>query len=184
MMEASTLGQRFTILTISVLVRGCAIPAAWYIVEATRTRAWRPHCEALFTKLQDCVLADWTVIVAADRRLYANWLFERITQLGWHPFLRINRQGQYRPRTAASFCSLTQVVAGIGQHWTGCVICFATKQRQLEYTLLPRWDKGYREPWLIVTDLPPIAADVAWYGLRAGIECGFKDAKRGGWHWE
>jgi hypothetical protein len=25
---------------------------------------------------------------------------------------------------------------------------------------------------------------VAWYGLRAWIECGFKDAKRGGWHWE
>jgi hypothetical protein len=27
-------------------------------------------------------------------------------------------------------------------------------------------------------------ADVAWYGLRAWIERGFKDSKRGGWHWE
>ncbi len=35
-----------------------------------------------------------------------------------------------------------------------------------------------------LTDLPPAAADVAWYALRAGIACGFKDAKRGGWHWE
>ena len=30
----------------------------------------------------------------------------------------------------------------------------------------------------------PERADVAWYGLRAWIECGYKDAKRGGWHWE
>jgi hypothetical protein len=35
-MDASTLGQRFTILTISVVIRGCAIPIAWHIVEARR----------------------------------------------------------------------------------------------------------------------------------------------------
>src|SRR5689334_25107335 len=40
-MDASTLGQRFTILTISVVIRGCAIPIAWHIVEATRAGAWR-----------------------------------------------------------------------------------------------------------------------------------------------
>lgn len=50
--------------------------------------------------------------------------------------------------------------------------------------MLARWDTGYTDPWLIVTDLPPRAAAVAWYGLRAWIECGFKDAKRSGWHWE
>jgi len=35
-----------------------------------------------------------------------------------------------------------------------------------------------------VTDLPPDAADVVWYGLRTLIACGFKDGKRGGWQWE
>jgi hypothetical protein len=35
-MGTSTLGQRFTILTISVLIRGCAIPVAWHVVAATR----------------------------------------------------------------------------------------------------------------------------------------------------
>jgi hypothetical protein len=46
-MDASTLGQRFTLLSIRVVVRGCAIPGAWRIVEATRAGAWRPHWEAL-----------------------------------------------------------------------------------------------------------------------------------------
>lgn len=183
-MDASTLGQRFTILTISVVIRGCAIPVAWHIVEATRAGAWRPHWEALFGHLQDSVPADWTVIVAADRGLYAKWLFQVIQKLGWHPYLRINRQGQYCPAGATTFRPLRQVVQRVGQRWAGPVTCFVTKDRQLACTLLARWDRGYTDPWLILTDLPPQQADVAWYGLRAWIECGFKDAKRGGWHWE
>jgi hypothetical protein len=178
------LGQRFTILTISVLIRGCAIPIAWHIVEATRAGAWRPHWETLVAGLHDCVPTDWTVIVAADRGLYARWLFSSIQKLGWHPYLRINRQGQYRRLGAATFQPLSQIVTRGGQAWVGRVTCFATKQRQLECTLLARWEAGYKDAWLVVTDLPPSAADVAWYGLRAWIECGFKDAKRGGWHWE
>src|SRR5262249_38072456 len=41
-MDASTLGQRFTVLLISVVVRGCAIPVAWRIVEATRPGCLAP----------------------------------------------------------------------------------------------------------------------------------------------
>ena len=48
---------------------------------------------------------------------------------------------------------------------------------------MARWDADYQDPWLIVTDLLPTQADVAWYGMRAWIECGFKDTKRGGWNW-
>ncbi len=183
-LDASTLGQRFTILTISVVVRGCAIPVAWHIVEATRPGAWRPHWEALFGYLADSIPADWTVLVLADRGLYARWLFTTIQQQGWHPYLRINRQGHYRPMGAAAFRPLAQVVTQVGQRWAGTVTCFATRERQLDCTLVARWDVGYRDPWLIVTDLLPTHADVAWYGLRAWIECGFKDSKRGGWHWE
>jgi hypothetical protein len=182
-MDASTLGQRFTILTLSVVVRGCAIPVAWKVVEATRAGAWRPHWIALFEALDGSIPADWTVIVLADRGLYARWLFTTIQARGWHPYLRINRQGQYRPQGAPTFRPLRQVISRVGQHWAGRVTCFATTERQLNCTLLARWDAGYRDPWLVVTDLAPTQADVAWYGLRAWIECGFKDSKRGGWQW-
>jgi Transposase DDE domain len=183
-MDASTLGQRFTILSICVVIRGCAIPVAWKIVEATRAGAWRPHWIALVEALDGAIPADWTVIVVADRGLYARWLFTTIQARGWHPLLRINRQGQYCPQGASTFRPLKEVVPRVGQAWSGPVTCFATKERQLVCTLLARWDAGYREPWLIVTDLPKSAADVAWYGLRAWIECGYKDSKRGGWQWQ
>ena len=41
----------------------------------------------------------------------------------------------------------------------------------------------HEERWFIVTDLLPAQADIAWYAMRAWIECGFKDTKRGGWTW-
>ena len=37
--------------------------------------------------------------------------------------------------------------------------------------------------WLIVTDVAPEQATAVWYGMRSWIEGGFKDTKRGGWHW-
>lgn len=183
-MDASTLGQRFTVLSIHVVIQGCAIPVAWHIVRATAKGAWRPHWEALIAQLDGAVPADWTVVVAADRGLYAKWLFTSITAVGWHPLLRINRQGKYCPHGSTTFRALSQVVTKGGTPWKGRVTCFATTERQLTCTLLARWDAAYQDPWLILTDLPPAHADVAWYGLRAWIECSYKDLKRDGWHWE
>lgn len=96
-MDATTLGQRCTVLSIHVVIQGCAIPVAWHIVQATARGAWRPHWEQLVAQLDGTVPADWTVTVAADRGLYARWLYHRITAVGWHPLLRINRQGTYCP---------------------------------------------------------------------------------------
>jgi hypothetical protein len=65
------------------------------------------------------------------------------------------------------------------------VACFADKQTRLEdCTLLLCREQGYEEPWVIVTDLPPQQTQGAWYRLRAWIEGGFKDYKRGQWGWQ
>jgi len=183
-MDASTLGQRFTMLTISAVIRGCALPVAWRIVPATAKGAWRPHWEALFAARDGVTPATWTVIVMADRGLYARWLFTTITALGWHPFLRINRQGQYCRRGETAWRPLSQLVNRGGASWGGQVTCFKTRACQLERTLLARWDVGDTTPWLILTDLAPQQADALWSRMRAWIEGGYTDAKRGGWHWE
>jgi hypothetical protein len=88
--DASTLGRLFTVLCISVVYRGCAIPVAWKIVPATAKGAWKEPWLALLDQFQGLVPAGWSVIVLADRGLYAKWLFAGIRKLGWHPLLRIN----------------------------------------------------------------------------------------------
>jgi hypothetical protein len=73
-LDASTLGQRFTVLAVSVLYRGCAVPVAWKILKSTEPHAWEPEWKILLGHFRQRVPADWTVIVLADRGLYAKCL--------------------------------------------------------------------------------------------------------------
>ena len=149
-MDATTLGQRFTVLALSVVYRGCAIPVAWVVVPATGKGAWRPHWEHLFLLVQDSVPDDWTVLVLADRGLYARWLYRHIAGRGWHPFLRINQGGQFRPHAARHFRPLAAAAPRVGTGWSGVVDCFVTRECRLTCTLLARWEVPHAEPWLVL----------------------------------
>jgi hypothetical protein len=183
-MDATSLGDRFVVLAISVVYRGCAVPVAWSILPAGQKRAWRPEWERLLGCLRGTVPADATVIVLADRGLYARWLFAAIVGLGWHPFLRVNTGGTFRPAAEARFRSFRSFVPATDQRWAGPGTAFKGAASRLNCTLLAWHGAGHKDPWLVLTDLPPDVADVAWYGLRAWIEQGFKATKRGGWQWQ
>jgi hypothetical protein len=183
-LDATTLGTRFTVLAISVVYRGCAIPVAWTILPANQPRAWRREWLRRLRTWRPAIPRDWTVIVWADRRLYAGWLFRRIVRLGWHPFLRINAGGTFRPTGHGHFSPLTTFVPHVGSGWRGTGTAFKSTPQPLPCTLLACWEQGYTAPWLILTDLPPEADDAGWYGLRAWIEQGFKVTKRAGWQWQ
>ena len=182
-MDASNLSDRFTVLCISVVYRGCAIPVAWKILVENAPGSWEPYWKDLFTLIHSSVPAGWTVIVLADRGLYAKWLYEHLVSLGWHPFLRINVRGKVRPEGEEAFRWLSSLVPVAGSAWAGAVECFVDKPKRLSCTLLACYEAGYADPWLIVTDLPASAANVVWYSMRSWIEAGFKDTKRGGWQW-
>jgi Transposase DDE domain len=183
-LDATTLGKRFTVLTISVLYHGCALPVAWKILAAEEVGPWQPHWLDLLDRLAGAIPPDWLVLVLADRGLYAKWLYEAIQQRGWHPFLRINRGGKYRRKGQESFVGLSTLLSHMGQRWKGQLECFAGRKERLACTLLACWEPGHQDGWLIVTDLPPSQANVAWYRMRSWIEQSFKDLKRGGWQWQ
>jgi Transposase DDE domain len=183
-LDATTLGTRFTVLVLSVVYRGCAIPVIWVVLPATAKHAWRREWLRMLRQVHRAVPRSWTVIVLADRGLDARWLFRRITRLGWHPFLRINTGGTFRPKGAVRGVPLKTLVPEPGTSWQGTGIAFKGRHRQLPCTLLARWEAGYKDPWLILTDLPPEASTACWYGLRAWIEQGFKITKRAGWQWQ
>ena len=183
-LDATTLGLRFTVLAISVVYRGCAMPVAWTLVAANQPHAWRREWLRMLRQLRPAIPRPWTVIVLADRGLYAGWLFRRIVRLGWHPFLRINTGGTFRPDPQATYRPLTSFVPRPGMRWRGTGTAFKRPQRRLRCTLLACWEEGYTAPWLILTDLPPDASEAGWYGLRAWIEQGFKVTKRAGWQWQ
>ena len=181
-MDATSLGQVLVVLAISVVYRGCAIPVAWHVLPATEKGSWKKPWLDLFSHFEGVIPEDWVVIVMADRGLYASWLFESIKKCKWHPFLRINDKIFFRPKDEQEFKALHIAFQQPGCTWSGAGTCFKTNS--LEATLLVRWEEGYGEPWLILTDLPDYQAMPCWYGLRAWIECGFKPIKSAGWQWQ
>src|SRR2546426_1103350 len=172
------------VLVISVLYRGWAIPVAWTVLPAGEKHAWRPEWLRMLRQVRAAVPRRFFVIVLADRGLYARWLYRRIVRLGWHPLLRINVGGTFRPAASGRYQSLRSLVSQPGTQWVGTGTAFVGPRRRLNCTLLARWDEGYADPWLLLTDLAPSAGEACWYGLRAWIEQGFKITKRAGWQWQ
>ena len=180
--DATSLKKLFVVLSISVVYRGCAIPIAWAILPEGQKGSWKEPWLELFRCLRGSTPEDWLVLVAADRGLYARWLYEAIQECGWHPFLRINQGSLYRPKGTADFRRMSQLLPAPGSLWAGYVTCFMV--HSVEGTLLACWGAKHVEPWIILTDLPPDNASAAWYGMRSWIENSFKDIKSDGWQWQ
>jgi len=180
-LDPTNFGDRFTVLNISVLYRGCAVPVIWTVVEGEQPEAWEPHWERMLQILAGSVPPGWQVLVLTDRGLYSPSLFRCLVRLHWHPFLRIRAQGFYRPIGGRKWLDLGELHPPEGQWraWRSAV--FKNEEGRLECTLLAYQGPGSAEPWLIVTDLAPEVACASWYGLRGWIEQGYKRLKEEGW---
>jgi Transposase DDE domain len=182
-MDASTLGERFTVLSISVMYRGCGLPVAWKIIRAGQEGEWRPHWEGLLAALEGVVPGGWKVVLMADRGLYAAWLYQAIQRLGWHPMLRVKEDLSFRTAEEESFSPMGERVKRRGRGWSGKGE-WSEHGERMEGTVLIRWEKGYEEKLVVVTDLDEKEANAAWYQMRFWIEDEYKDHKSGGWGWE
>jgi len=184
-LDATSLGDRFTVLSISVVYRGSAIPVAWKILPAHVAHPWKPEWLSLLEAFSDLVPPGWTVVVMTDRGLYARWLFRAIVALGWHPLMRITGCGKFRKQGGKAGVPVGRLVPRRGRRWQGRGTAFPRKpEKRLECTLLACWEEGSDEPWFVLTDLAPEQAEGLWYGMRAWIEQGFKLLKSAGWQWQ
>ena len=186
-LDATSLGDHFAAFNVDgIAIAAAPLPVALAdeFCERKAKGSWEPEWKALLEHFRGVVPSDWTVIVLADRGLYAKWLFHAITALGWHPLLRINTNGRFRPEGWHHWALLSSLVPQVGKRWQGRGVAFKNAPGRLPCTLLGCWDVGHSDPWLVVTDLPPEAANVCWYGMRAWIENGFKRLKSAGWQWQ
>jgi hypothetical protein len=182
-LDASTLSDRLTVLSISVMYRGCGIRVAWTILPGAGEGSWRPHWERMLRLLAQAVPAEWQVLVMADRGLYAAWLFQAIQAQGWHPFLRVKQALSFQAEGESTFRPIGTRVKRVGREWKGPG-SWSEKGKQMQGTGWVRWEGGYEEPICVVSDLPTNEAKTAWYQLRFWIEDEYKDGKRGWFHWE
>jgi hypothetical protein len=181
--DATSLRDRQVVLSVSVLYRGSAIPVAWVVMPHRGKGPWIPALQRLLRLLAPAVPPTLTVLVLTDRGLWSPRLWQQIVACGWHPLMRIRPDATFTP-TGQQRQSARAFVPGPGGCWVGAGRAFKEKAKQLPATLVVVWGTDQREPWLLLTDLPPDEVDGSWYGLRVWIELGFRALKSFGFHWE
>ena len=65
--DATTVGQRFVVLAVRVVYRGCAMPVAWVILPAGAKHAWRRAWRRLLRRRRPAIPRGWPVIGLAAR---------------------------------------------------------------------------------------------------------------------
>jgi hypothetical protein len=159
-LDATTLGNRWTVLALGVVVHHHTIPVAWTIVRGNTKGAWLPLCEALLGLLRGALPKSLPVFVLTDRGLWSPELFAAIVRNRWHPLMRINAQGNFRPlwgRRARALASLCPARAG-----AQVVVAGEAFRYRLRCTLVVFWGEGAQEPWYLLTDLPARAVCGSW----------------------
>lgn len=181
-LDPTNLTDRFRVLCAAVLYHGCGLPVAWGVQAADETGSWNAVWFDLLGKLKAALGDGWTVLVLTDRGLESPALFREIVRLGWHPLMRVQSGGHFRPAGWHRGHPMTHFAPRVGARWSGDGMAYPTGAA-LGCTLRACWDAGHDEPWVILTDLPGSAANPGWYGWRMWIEQGFRAVKRGCWGW-
>ena len=183
-LDATSLGDRFTVLCVSAVYGGLAIPVAWKVLPGKGQGPWHPHWCDLIARLAPALGPDWEVVALSDRGLESPRLFRAIVAAGWHPLMRVKAIGLFRPAGWVGWYGLGHFVPRVGARFAAAGTAYRTKAKRLDCTLLACWGEGHEEAWLILTDLPAAAASPCWYAFRSWIEQGFKVLKRGGLQWQ
>jgi hypothetical protein len=177
-------GGDLTVLTVSVLYRGSAIPVAWHITRCNTPGAWTPLLVTLVSRLAPAVPSTLRVLVLLDRGLRMRELWRAIRQQGWHLLVRQRGDLTFRPAGYRARVAARSLVPGPGHAWVGAGTACKHKPFRRQATLIVVWAERADDPWVLLTDLPPSEVGVWWYGVRMWIELGFRALKGLGWDWE
>jgi hypothetical protein len=137
-LDPTNLGDRFTVLTISVVFRSCAVPVAWAVVRGDQKGSWNGHWARLLKKLRPAWGDDWTVLVLTDRGLEPKALFDAIVGAGCHPLMRAKKAGHFRPAGWRKGWPMARFAEADGAAWSAA----GWRGRRGRSSTAPCWPAG------------------------------------------
>lgn len=183
-LDVTNLGERFHVLAVSAVIRGLGVPVAWAILPGNVEGSWNDHWLDLLGRLRRALGPSWQVLVLTDRGLESAELFRAIVGCGWHPLMRVEGGGTFRPAGWHAFHAFKRFAPRVGcPHFAAAGEAYKDGKARLGCVLLACWEEGYGHAWLLLTDLPVAACRACWYGYRSWIEQQFKVQKSEGWQW-
>jgi Transposase DDE domain len=136
---------------------------------------------SLLRQVLRCLPAGVTVVLLADRGLCWPLLVDWCHEHGWHYVLRL--QGQTKVVGADGVERQARELAPrVGRRWLGEAEVFK-KAGWRGANVVATWERGQKEPWLLLTDQRASLRHCRTYGKRTWVEESFRDDKGAGLQW-
>lgn len=178
-MDASAVGRGCATLVLNVLYHRRALPLVWLVAPGSKGQ-FSDRCHLwLIDQLQPFLPQGVKVVFLGDGEFDGVDLQQHLTDLGWQYVCRTAKNTIFW-QEGQSF-SLGQQPLRPGQCATYDQVGFSL-QGYGPVQLIARWDKGYRQPLYLVTNVGHTRHACAWYRKRFRIETFFADQKSRGFH--
>ena len=185
-MDGSVVGRGCLALMLSVLYRQGnlkrAVPLCWLVTKAPKGHFTQERHQALLAQVKSLIPADREVIFLGDGEFDGCGLLADMAAAGWHYVCRTAKNVllaeatwpdetfslsdlHLQPGESVEMTDLLFTAQGLGPVLVGAV-----------------WERGQREPLLLVTNLDFLDEACFWYKKRFGIETFFSDQKSRGFY--
>ena len=189
LVDETKLSDHLHVMLVGLPCYGRCLPLVWcsYVPGSLSAEGQVAVIVRLLGQIQAVLPQGVRPLVQADRGIgTCPDLLRAIAGLGFRYLMRVQSSSQVRTgwvQRGKRVCEVWRSVGSLvqpGQHWRGKHIVFKKRGKLSAYVHV-LWRHGEKEAWCLVTNDPVLRGEV--YAVRAWQEQGFRDLKRGGWHW-
>lgn len=183
-LDTSQLRGRFTVVCLSLVYRGRALPVGWVVCASGSATVALARYQRLLAQVAECIPATSKVILLADRGFMDVQLMRIIRQLGWHFRIRSKSSVYIHRATQGKKKVKALMPAPGGARFFSHVWLTEQQYGPLHLALAYVQTKEGYEKWSIISDEPVGLHTFDEYSLRFDIEEGFLDFKSAGFQLE
>lgn len=171
------------VLSIRLAYRRRALPLAAVCYRPNALPRPLPQLvRSLLRQVRACLPSPCRVVLLADRGLAWPLLVDWCTTHGWHDVLRLLSQTKVRWPDGRE-CAARDLAPRPGRRWLGEADVFK-KAGWRGANVVATWERGVKEPWLLLTDEHASLRHCRRYAHRTWIEEAHRDDKSAAFHGE
>ena len=178
-MDASEVGRGCLALVVSLVFQGRALPLGWIVVKGSKGHlSEQTHCH-LLEKVSRLIPSERVVIFLGDGEFDGGGLLAALSERGWCFVCRTAKNARLREEQTGYTFSFSDLFLEAGER---------IEFEQVRFTgagwgpllAIAVWERGYKEPLFLVSNLELGEEALFWYKQRFLIETLFSDQKSRG----
>jgi hypothetical protein len=178
--DGSVVGKGCVTLMASVVYKGRALPIAWIVVRGKKGHLKEEIHLQLIEQLHQIIPAGAQVVFLGDGEFDGIKLLDTVNGYGWQYVCRTAKSSVlFRGEKKSSF---GEIFVPQGEKPVSLPGVFFTNKAYGPVHAILWWDKGYKEPIYLVTNVESTQNACTWYRKRFRIETFFSDQKSRGFY--